>query len=38
MLDRNQRLLKDLLGYFFVAQTTNVPGQISFRFPELYGV
>ena len=35
-MDRNQRFLKDLFDYFFVAQPSDVPGQITVRFPQLY--
>ena len=38
MLDRNQRFLNDLLGYFFVGQPSDTPGQIALRFPQLYGI
>ena len=36
MLDRNQRFLNDLLGYFFVGHPSDTPGQIALRFPQLY--
>ena len=38
MLDRNQEFLNELIGYFFEGQPTDTPGQIAFRFPQLYGL
>ena len=38
MLDRNQSFLNELTGYFFEGRPTDTPGQIAFRFPQLYGL
>jgi len=38
MLDRNQKFLNDLIDYFFEGQPSNIPGQITFSFPQMYGL
>ena len=38
MLDRNQKFLNDLIDHFFEGQPSDTPGQIAFRFPQLYGL
>ena len=38
MLDRNQEFLNELTDYFFMGQPNDTPGQIAFRFPQLYGL